>query len=253
MTNALDFTGKTVVITGAASGIGRATARLFAENGASIVIGDVDDRANETVDLITQDGGTAQFVKTDVTPATDVQHLVQTAVDTHGKIDIAFNNAGILPPVARFVDQTEEDIDRTLDIDLKGVFLCLKYEIEAMLKTGGGAIINTASVAGLIADPDMAPYVAAKHGVVGLTRSAAYDHGKDGIRVNALAPGLVETGMTEVWRKDPEKWAAVTSNNFLSKAASPEEIAGMVLFLASDLARFATGGVYTVDGGQTAR
>lgn len=119
MTNALDFTGKTVVITGAASGIGRATARLFAENGASIVIGDVDDRANETVDLITQDGGTAQFVKTDVTPATDVQHLVQTAVDTHGKIDIAFNNAGILPPVARFVDQTEEDFDRTLDIDLR--------------------------------------------------------------------------------------------------------------------------------------
>ncbi|GAA2044367.1 SDR family oxidoreductase [Yaniella flava] len=253
MTNALDFTDKTVIITGAASGIGRATARLLADNGAKIVIGDVDDQANETVDLITHGGGTAQFVKTDVTSAADVQNLVQTAVDTHGRIDVAFNNAGILPPVARFVDQTEKDFDKTIAVDLKGVFLSLKYEIEAMLKTGGGAIINTASVAGLIADPDMAPYVAAKHGVVGLTRSAAYDHGKDGIRVNALAPGLVETGMTEVWRKDPEKWDAVTSNNFLNKAASPEEIAGMVLFLASDLAGFATGGVYPVDGGQTAR
>lgn len=253
MTNPLDFTGKTVVITGAATGIGRATARLFAQNGANVVIGDVDDRANETVDLITRAGGTAEYIKTDVTSATDVRNLMQTAVKAHGRIDVAFNNAGILPPVSRFVDQTEEDFDKTLAVDLKGVFLSLKYEIEAMLKTGGGAIINTASVAGVIADPDMAPYVAAKHGVVGLTRSAAYDHGKDGIRVNALTPGLVETGMTEVWKKDPEKWAAVTSNNFLGRAASPEEIAGMVLYLASDLAGFSTGGVYTVDGGQTAR
>lgn len=253
MTNALDFTDKTVVITGAATGIGQATAELFAKHGANIVIGDVDDRAEETVRLITDADGTAQFVKTDVTSAEQVQNLIKTAVDAHGKIDVAFNNAGILPPVARFVDQTEEDFDKTLGVDLKGVFLSMKYEIEAMLKSGGGSIINTASVAGIIADPDMAPYVAAKHGVVGLSRSAAIDHGKDGIRVNALAPGLVDSPMTQVWKEDPQKWKEVTSANALARAAQPKEIAGTVLFLASDLSGFSNGGVYTADGGQTAR
>ena len=170
-----DYTGKTVLITGAASGIGRATAFAFAERGARLVIGDVGQGANETVEQIHALGGEAIFVKTDVSNADAVRTLVATAVQTYGKIDAAFNNAGILPRTVPFADMTEEDFDRVIAVDLKGVFLCVKHEIEAMLKTGGGAIVNTASVAGVIADPGMAPYAAAKHGVIGLTKAAALD------------------------------------------------------------------------------
>ncbi len=192
-------------------------------------------------------------MRTDVTSAEDVRGLVQTAVDTYGGLHVAFNNAGILPPTAPLAEQREEDFDKTLAVDLKGVFLALKYEIEHMAAHGGGSIINTASVAGLIADPSRSPYVAAKHGVVGLTKAAALDYGPAGVRVNALAPGLVETPMTEVWKADPEVWEGVAGSNFFTRAAQPEEIAGTVLFLASDLAKFTTGAVFTADAGQTAR
>jgi NAD(P)-dependent dehydrogenase (short-subunit alcohol dehydrogenase family) len=247
----LDFTGK-VVVTGGATGIGRATSLAFARQGATVVIGDVDDRAAETVRLIEETGGTGLFVRSDVTVAADVERLVATAVDTFGGLHVAFNNAGILPPTGPLLDQSEADWDRTIAVDLKGVFLALKAEIGHMVTAGGGAIVNTASVAGVIADPGMAPYVAAKHGVVGLTKAAALDYATAGVRVNALAPGLVATGMTKGWLDDPEMRKVVVAGSQLGRPAEPEEIAGMVLYLASDLASFATGGVYVVDGGQTA-
>jgi NAD(P)-dependent dehydrogenase (short-subunit alcohol dehydrogenase family) len=248
----LDFTDKVVLVTGGATGIGRATSLAFARQGATVVIGDVDDRAAETVRLIEELGGTASFVPTDVTIAADVERLVQTTVETYGGLHVAFNNAGILPPTGPLLEQSEADWDKTIAVDLKGVFLALKYEIAHMVTAGGGAIVNTASVAGLIADPGMAPYVAAKHGVVGLTKAAALDYAKAGIRVNALAPGLVATGMTKGWLDDPDMRDVVIAGSQLGRPAEPEEIAGIVLFLTSDLASFATGGVYVVDGGQTA-
>ena len=248
----LDFTGKVVLVTGGATGIGRATSRAFARQGANVVVGDVDDRAAETVHLIEEAGGTGLFVRTDVTEADDVRRLVETTVDTYGGLHVAFNNAGILPPTGPLVEQTESDWDRTIAVDLKGVFLALKYEISHMAAAGGGAIVNTASVAGVIADPGMAPYVAAKHGVAGLTKAAALDYASAGVRVNAVAPGLVATAMTKGWLDDPEMREAVVAGSQLGRPAEPEEIVGMVLYLASDLASFATGGVYVVDGGQTA-
>ena len=202
--------------------------------------------------LIEDAGGTGLFVRTDVTVAADVERLVKTAVDTYGGLHVAFNNAGILPPTGPLLDQTEADWDKTIAVDLKGVFLALKYEIAHMVTAGGGAIVNTASIAGVIADPGMAPYVAAKHGVIGLTKAAALDYATAGIRVNALAPGLVATGMTKGWLDDPEMRKVVVAGSQLGRPAEPEEIAGMVLYLTSDLASFATGGVYVVDGGQTA-
>jgi NAD(P)-dependent dehydrogenase (short-subunit alcohol dehydrogenase family) len=248
----LDFTGKVVLVTGGSAGIGRATSLAFARQGATVVIGDIDERSAETVELIEQAGGTGLFVRTDVSVASEVEGLVKTAVDSFGSMHVAFNNAGVLPPTAPLAEMDEAEWDKVIAVDLKGVFLSLKYEIAHMLTAGGGAIVNTASVAGVIADPGMAPYVAAKHGVVGLTRAAAIDYAKHGIRVNALAPGLVETPMTKRWLEDPAMREAVLAGSQMGRAAQPEEIAGMVLFLASPLASFATGGVYVVDAGQTA-
>jgi NAD(P)-dependent dehydrogenase (short-subunit alcohol dehydrogenase family) len=247
----LDFTGKVVLITGAATGIGRASALMFAHHGASVAIGDVDDSAEETVRLIQDAGGIASFVPTNVAVAGEVERLVQTTVQTYGSLDVAFNNAGVLPPTGPLVEQSEEDWDRTIAVNLKGVFLCLKYELAHMVPLGAGAIINTASVAGFVADPGMAPYVAAKHGVVGLTQAAALDYASSGVRVNAVAPGLVETPMTQAWLDDPVKRGVVLAQSPLGRPAQPEEIAGTVLFLASPLASYVNGAVYLVDGGQT--
>lgn len=248
----LDFTGKVVLVTGGSTGIGRATSLAFARQGATVVIGDIDERSAETVELIEQAGGTGLFVRTNVSVASEVEGLVKTAVDSFGGMHVAFNNAGVLPQTAPLAEMDEAEWDKVIAVDLKGVFLSLKYEIAHMLTAGGGAIVNTASVAGVIADPGMAPYVAAKHGVVGLTRAAAIDYATHGIRVNALAPGLVETPMTKRWLEDPAMREAVLAGSQMGRAAQPEEIAGMVLFLASPLASFATGGVYVVDAGQTA-
>jgi NAD(P)-dependent dehydrogenase (short-subunit alcohol dehydrogenase family) len=177
---------------------------------------------------------------------------VATAVKRFGRLDCALNNAGVLPPTKPLAEQSEVDFDRVVAVDLKGVFLCLQHEIRQMRKSGGGAIVNTASVAGLIADPGMSPYVAAKHGVIGLTKAAAIDYAKDGIRVNALAPGLVHTPMTQRWLDDPQMRDVVLAGPLIGRAAQPEEMAGMILFLCSSLASFATGQTFIVDAGQTA-
>jgi NAD(P)-dependent dehydrogenase (short-subunit alcohol dehydrogenase family) len=247
----LDFTGKAVLITGAATGIGRATALAFAGQGASVAIGDVDQRAEETVREIVQSGGKAFYLRTDVRRAADVSALVTATVTRFGALHCAFNNAGILPPTLPLADMADDTFDDILAVDLLGVFLCMKYEIRQMLRSGGGAIVNTASIAGLVADPGMAPYVAAKHGVIGLTKAGAIDYARHNIRINALAPGFVQSPMTQRWIDDPQFMQALMANSPIGRYAKPEEITGIVLYLCSELASFATGQTFVIDGAQT--
>jgi NAD(P)-dependent dehydrogenase (short-subunit alcohol dehydrogenase family) len=251
MSEIKDFEGRVVLITGAATGIGRATALAFARRGAKVAIGDIDDRSADTVKLIEEEGGEAVYFKTNVAIAEEVKSLVEKTVAHFGGLHHAFNNAGVLSKPNLFGDIPEDDFDKVIAVDVKGVFLSMKYEINQMLNDGGGTIVNTASVAGLIADPNMGPYVAAKHAVVGMSKSAGFDYATKGIRVNAVAPGLTETPMTASWLEDPEKREEVLGAVPMRRTAKPEEIAEMVLFLSSDAASFATAQVYTVDGGQT--
>lgn len=246
------YQNKIVLVTGGATGIGRAAAIAFAREGAAVMIGDVDERASETVKQIEEAGGRAAFQHADVCNRKQIAGLIAACVEQFGGLHAAFNNAGILPPPRPFHEVEEADFDRIIGVDVKGVFNCMQSELIYMLANGGGAILNTASVAGVIADPNMAPYVAAKHAVVGLTRAAAIEYARNGIRVNAICPGLVRTPMTEAWFKDAAFIESFNAASPIGRAAEPEEIAGMVLHLCSDAASFTNGQIFIIDGGQTA-
>ncbi|MFM9851178.1 MAG: SDR family NAD(P)-dependent oxidoreductase [Sphingomonadaceae bacterium] len=248
----MQFDGKVVLITGGATGIGRATALAFAREGASVMIGDVDDLAAETVAMIEAQGGKAAFVRADVSDADAMTALVAACVARFGGMHMAFNNAGVLPPPLPFHEVPASDLDLILNVDLKGVYFAMQAEIRHFLKAGGGAIVNTASVAGIIADPNMSAYVAAKHAVVGLTKAVAIEYAQVGIRVNAIGPGFVATPMTQAWLDSDEFKAAFFAQNISGRAAQPEEIAGTVLHLCSDAASFINGSLFVIDGGQTA-
>lgn len=253
MNHDFNFAGKVILVTGGSSGIGRATSILFARHGAKVVIGDINAAGEETVEAIKSEKGEATFIQTDVRNAEEVKNLIVTAVKTYGGLNCAFNNAGILPPMAMLADTEESTFDQTFDVDVKGVFLAMKYEIQQMLKTGGGVIVNNASIAGLIAERGLSAYVAAKHAVIGLSKAAAIEYAAQGIRINAIAPGLVRTPMTKHWEDDPETRQFFIVNTPIGRFAQPDEIANMVLFLCSDLASFAAGQTFVVDGGYTAR
>jgi len=248
------FTGKVAFVTGAASGIGRAAALAFAHEGASVGVADVSEQGGEeTVRMIEEQGGRALAVRCIVTRGADVKAALDKTVEAFGRLDFAFNNAGVeqkkLAPVAEL---DEEEWDRIFNIDLRAVFLCMKYEIPLILKQGGGAIVNTSSGAGVIGIKGNPAYTAAKHGVIGLTRSAALDYAAQNIRVNAVCPGYIDTPMMGRFTGGtPEGRAKVVAEEPVGRMGKPEEIAAAVVWLCSDAAAFVIGHAMVIDGGQT--
>jgi NAD(P)-dependent dehydrogenase (short-subunit alcohol dehydrogenase family) len=243
--------GRIALVTGGGSGIGRAAALTFAREGAKVVVSDImAEGGEETVHLIKTTGGEGLFVKTDVAKAVEVEMLIQKVIDIYGRLDCALNNAGVEGAIASTTNYPEAEWDRTVAINLKGVWLCLKYEIPQMLKQGGGAIVNTASGAGLVGTPMMSAYGASKHGVVGLTKTAALEYAKAGIRVNAVCPGVILTPMVQ---RHPELIEAFTAAEPIGRLGKPEEIAEAVVWLCSDAASFVTGHAMAVDGGWVAQ
>lgn len=247
--------GKIALVTGGGSGIGQATALVFAREGAKVVVADVLVEGSEaTVSQIKNGGGEAVFIKTDVSQDAEVEAMVQKAVATYGRLDCAFNNAGIAGAAARTADYTQKQWDRVISINLTGVWLCMKYEIAQMVKQGGGAIVNTASVAGLVGFRHGPAYVAAKHGVVGLTKTAALEYAKANIRVNAVCPGVIQTPMFERGLKvDPRIADTMSAREPIGRLGKPEEIAEAVVWLCSEAASFVTGLPMAVDGGWVAQ
>ncbi len=254
------FEGKVAVVTGAAGGIGRAAAQRFAEEGASVVLVDLEGApVEETAAAVDRSGSKSLIVHADVTRPEQVRAYVQAAKETFGGIDVFFNNAGILGPVASLLDYPEDAFDRVIDVNVKGVWLGMREVAPAMIERGGGAIVNTSSVAGLGgSSPRLFAYVASKHAVVGMTKSAAITLGPQGIRVNAVCPAVIDTPMGDELARgfDPDNWQAVKdrmgSGAPLGRIGRAEEIAALVAYLASDEASFITGGIYPIDGGSKA-
>ncbi len=247
---------KVALVTGGGSGIGRASALAYAKEGARVVVADVNvERGQDTVRAIESAGGQALFVRADVSKRADVEAMINTTVESYGQLDCAFNNAGIEGAVGTpIADYPEDSWDKVMDINLKGVWLCMKYELAQMLKQGSGTIVNTASVAGLVGGPFGSAYYASKHGVVGLTKAGAIEYGKSGIRVNAVCPGVIRTEMADRLINDNQQIeSAVTSLHPLGRLGTPEEVAHMVVWLSSDDASFVTGQAMAVDGGFVAQ
>ncbi len=247
--------GKVALITGAGSGIGRASALAFAREGAKVAVADiVAEGGEETVRMVKEAGGEAFFIKVDVSNAVEVEAMVNRVVDTYGRIDCAYNNAGIEGRLASTDEYPEDVFDKVIDINLTGVWLCMKYELPHMLKQGSGAIVNTASGAGLIGVAGLSAYVASKHGVVGLTKTAALEYAKSGIRVNAVCPGLIQTPMVErITADQPQLGEALVAAEPIGRTGKPEEIAESVVWMCSDAASFVTGHAMSVDGGYVAQ
>ena len=246
-----DFQDKVVLVTGGAYGIGRAAAIGFAEKGAKVVIADIDaSRGEETLRRITAARGEAIFVKTDVSAEEDVQALVGRAVEAYGRLDCAFNNAGIHKQFVSTIDFTIGDWEEMINVNLKSVWLCMKYEIRQMLRQGKGAIVNTSSAAGLVGAPSNPAYPASKHGVVGITKSTALEFARKGIRVNCVCPGPTRTGMNEeLTASNPEMVKAMDQRVPMGRIGEPEEVAAAAIFLCSDEASYITGHALPVDGG----
>jgi NAD(P)-dependent dehydrogenase (short-subunit alcohol dehydrogenase family) len=250
---AYNLSDKTAIVTGAASGIGKKTAERFAREGANVVVADVvAEEGQNAVNEIESAGGTATFVETDVSDPADVEVMVQTAVETYGSVDIAVNNAGIEGEDAPLAELTVDDWNQVIDINLKGVWLCMKHELQEIVENGGGAIVNTSSIAGLVAAGGP-PYVASKHGVLGLTKVAATQYAQDDVRVNAVCPGVIDTEMVQrAAEEDPESIEQFVQMQPLGRMGTPEEIANTIVWLCSDEASFITGNAYPVDGGYMA-
>jgi NAD(P)-dependent dehydrogenase (short-subunit alcohol dehydrogenase family) len=256
------FQGRVALVTGGASGIGKVTAQIFAREGAQVVVATDSNikGGEETVHLIKAAGGKAIFIRCDVSKATEVEAMIDKCVQTYGRLDYAFNNAGVGPdgkrvPIVPIADCPEDIWDRTIDTNLKGVWLCMKYEIRQMLQQKHGAIVNTSSVAGLKAVPGFSPYVASKSGVIGLTKTAALECATSGIRVNVILPGPTDrTLLTDnISSTHPEERSKMMRQVPMERFAEPEEMAEAVIWLCSDAASFVTGHVMPVDGGMTAQ
>lgn len=246
--------GKIALITGAAAGIGRATALKFAAEGAKVVASDINVKGGEeTAEQIKNAGGEAVFVKSDISKSADVKALLAETVKTYGRLDCACNISGILGAMAPFTDQKEEDFDRVISVNLRGTFLCLQAELNQMLKNSGGSIVNVASIAGLVGSAGISPYVASKHAVTGLTKTAALEYAQQGIRVNAVCPGGVDTGMVQSFISEEFTMEMMDGMHPMGRIGQPVEVAELMVWLCSDRASFVTGSIIPVDGGFVAQ
>ena len=251
----ISFENKVARVTGAGSGLGLATAKAFAQSGASVVLADTNERAAQVAaEELSAQGNKALAIRCDVADDTQVETMVEQTVTTFGRLDVAYNNAGVQNNVAEAADSTPEDFDRVMSINLRGVWNCMRFELRQMLKQEGGAIVNCSSIGGLVAGPKRGTYQASKHGVLGLTKSAALDYAARGIRINAVCPGIIHTQMLDnMMATQADALHAMLKDVPIGRLGRPEEIASAVLWLCSSAASFMVGHALTVDGGYTIR